>query len=430
MEERRYYATLATTSMVNKAKTELRSEMKAKGFMPVVMSGKILFTSGEEAKKLLRLRCVERVGILLMHVPEPGEQVPCGNGNEPAWKWPENVEGLVDLLRGVRWADGADAWCAFNSVPRNSKVRFSFKVRCKRSGNVLKEHSTSKLSLEMGKQISSQMSNWKVDLKEPELEVFVHLSESGLLVGIDLAKQIVYDGAAKVAGLDPVVSWGIVRTADIRPQDVVLDPMCGRGILLMQAGSVCPQATLVGCDANLEMVQEARTNSMSSARSKHHAGFEVLAADARRLPVRDKAVDAIVCDLPFGKQFGSVEQNVALYPAVLDELKRVVRPESGRAVLLTNIDNTKTLEGYVEGQTFWQLVQKKFILLGRMKCCVYLLATSRRQQQQASGSGGCTPGCFSWEEKGKGKQRWNKLRRLERPGMQSISKHIASWADE
>lgn len=57
--------------------------------------------------------------------------------------------------------------------------------------------------------------------------------------------------------------------------------------------------------------------------------------DARDLPFENESIDKIVCNLPFGKQIGSEEENKELYGAFLGEVTRLLRP-GGRAVLLTS----------------------------------------------------------------------------------------------
>jgi len=69
---------------------------------------------------------------------------------------------------------------------------------------------------------------------------------------------------------------------------------------------------------------------------------DLLHGDCTRSPLRDGTVDVLVCDLPFGKMHGCVEANRSLYPAVLAEAGRLVRP-GGRAVLLTSDDNRDVL---------------------------------------------------------------------------------------
>ena len=56
--------------------------------------------------------------------------------------------------------------------------------------------------------------------------------------------------------------------------------------------------------------------------------------------LRDNSVDIIVTDLPFGKRSGSKADNRVLYPRTLLSLARVVRPGTGRAVLLTQDKNS------------------------------------------------------------------------------------------
>ena len=66
------------------------------------------------------------------------------------------------------------------------------------------------------------------------------------------------------------------------------------------------------------------------------------------LPVRAASVDVLLCDLPFGKMFGSVDGNRELYPKMLAEAARAVRP-GGRAVLLTSDSNGELMEAQVCG---------------------------------------------------------------------------------
>ncbi|RCN28040.1 hypothetical protein ANCCAN_26221, partial [Ancylostoma caninum] len=60
-----------------------------------------------------------------------------------------------------------------------------------------------------------------------------------------------------------------------------------------------------------------------------------LGCDAVSLPFRDSLFDAIVTDLPFGKKIGSIDDNRILYPRLLMEWERVVKP-NGRLVVMTH----------------------------------------------------------------------------------------------
>ena len=53
--------------------------------------------------------------------------------------------------------------------------------------------------------------------------------------------------------------------------------------------------------------------------------------------LRDNSVDVIISDLPFGKRSGSKADNRVLYPRTLNAMARLVKPATGRAVLLTQV---------------------------------------------------------------------------------------------
>merc|ERR1712070_1094857 len=98
----------------------------------------------------------------------------------------------------------------------------------------------------------------------------------------------------------------------------LLDPMCGTGMLLTES----PRgAYVIGVDSNPDMLQRAAAHFESLGRQR----WDLLLADASKLPLPDDVADVAVCDFPFGRQFGCVERNKVLYPAVLSELRRLVR---------------------------------------------------------------------------------------------------------
>jgi 23S rRNA G2445 N2-methylase RlmL len=53
--------------------------------------------------------------------------------------------------------------------------------------------------------------------------------------------------------------------------------------------------------------------------------IEVKPWDARELPLDENSVNAVVCNLPFGVQISTPEENRRLYPAVMKELRRVMQ---------------------------------------------------------------------------------------------------------
>ncbi|MFB6151591.1 MAG: methyltransferase domain-containing protein [Haloarculaceae archaeon] len=98
--------------------------------------------------------------------------------------------------------------------------------------------------------------------------------------------------------MDPMLARALVNVAGARPGRTVLDPMCGTGGVLIEAGLV--GARVVGLDAQRKMVRGTRANLRDALGAD--GAFDVCRGDARRPPIPADAVDAIVFDAPYGRQ--------------------------------------------------------------------------------------------------------------------------------
>ncbi len=107
----------------------------------------------------------------------------------------------------------------------------------------------------------------------------------------------------------PLEARALVNIAGARPDATVVDPMCGTGGLLLEAGLV--GADVVGGDAQEKMVRGTRRNLRHVLDGDGHpapdrypaAGdWDCFRADAARLPLADGAADAVVFDAPYGRQ--------------------------------------------------------------------------------------------------------------------------------
>jgi tRNA (guanine6-N2)-methyltransferase len=131
------------------------------------------------------------------------------------------------------------------------------------------------------------------------------------------------------ASTTPVVAAVLARLVEAGPDDVVLDPFCGAGTILVQVAQMSGPARLLGSDLDRGALDRARANLAARG-----IAAQLAQADAARLPGAPDSVDRIVANLPFGKRAGSHAANVDLYPAFLRRVRAVLRP-TGRAVLLT-----------------------------------------------------------------------------------------------
>jgi tRNA (guanine6-N2)-methyltransferase len=149
----------------------------------------------------------------------------------------------------------------------------------------------------------------------------VTLDRHGVHVGLRGARPPLHRRPWKVASvpgtLHPPVAAAMVRLAGVRPGDLVVDPCCGAGTLLVES----PAA---GIGSDLAGVAAARVNA------HHRPDIAWLTADARRLPCPDGSVDHIVTNPPWDRQV-TAHGTAAEF---LREWRRVLRP-GGRLTCLT-----------------------------------------------------------------------------------------------
>jgi tRNA (guanine10-N2)-dimethyltransferase len=171
-----------------------------------------------------------------------------------------------------------------------------------------------------------------VDLDDPDHELRVLFAGSDgadgngtCAVGWLVAKSVRDYGERKPTdrpyfqpgSMDPLLARALANVAGARPGATVLDPMCGTGGILIEAGLV--GARVVGTDAQQQMVEGTRANLAAFL----DGDFHVARADARSLPVADGGVDAVVFDAPYGRQ-SKIEGNIHdLMSEALTEARRV-----------------------------------------------------------------------------------------------------------
>eukprot|EP00931_Biecheleriopsis_adriatica_P088251 TRINITY_DN62615_c0_g1_i1.p1 TRINITY_DN62615_c0_g1~~TRINITY_DN62615_c0_g1_i1.p1 ORF type:complete len:247 (-),score=27.73 TRINITY_DN62615_c0_g1_i1:199-870(-) len=150
---------------------------------------------------------------------------------------------------------------------------------------------------------------WRAQVRKPDFEVRVLIGDSELLVDIPL----LFQGAVKIgggelceAGLSAPVAWAMGRTANLIPGDKVLDPMCGKAVILVEGALSWPSCHFIGFEIDSDQVRGgARNVDMLAASSGR---VDLFHGDARQLPLPSNSVDAVVCDIPFGRQYSTIEE--------------------------------------------------------------------------------------------------------------------------
>jgi tRNA (guanine6-N2)-methyltransferase len=111
--------------------------------------------------------------------------------------------------------------------------------------------------------------------------------------------------------------------------DFVVDPMCGAGTILIERAHLGRYAMLAGFDRDPGAIAAAHENI-----GPRYRPIGLAEGDATRLPLAAGAATHLVTNLPWGTKYGSHGENRRLYPRLVEEFARVVRP-GGRLVMLT-----------------------------------------------------------------------------------------------
>lgn len=238
------------------------------------------------------------------------------------------ADAIVDAIDGaVDWDAALGAWAAFGNA---AGPTLSAHVRCQRfrSATWCPAGASPPLRRALARRLPARLFP-EHDRAAAAVEVQVTVHAAGVLVELVALRQYA-DRSLPDPGMKRVESFVVARSAEIQAGDVVVDPFCGRGSFLVEAGVFRPDASYVGVDLDEAQLAAARRNAAATGVD---ARFE--RASALDLPLADGSVDAVLSCPPFDRQFAAGDEGLeALYAGAFREMARVLRPGTGRAVLL------------------------------------------------------------------------------------------------
>ncbi|MFB6250635.1 MAG: THUMP domain-containing protein [Halobellus sp.] len=234
------------------------------------------------------------------------------------------TRGASELV-GQADADVASAVAVLEAASFDRAGTVAVRARNVRSST---DVSTADAERELGSVLVDR--GFAVDLDDPDHELRVCFAEDVCLVGWTVAERETSFGSRAPTDR-PFFQPGSMAPMDARayvnlaagpalPDATVLDPMCGTGGLLVEAGLVGARA--VGSDAQAKMATGAAENLGHYLDADGDWG--VVRGDATDLPVAAEAIDAVVFDAPYGRQSKIAGHELAdLVAGALEEAVRV-----------------------------------------------------------------------------------------------------------
>jgi len=175
--------------------------------------------------------------------------------------------------------------------------------------------------------IIAEEIEFKVDLAHPQIEFLGILTGDKCVFGITVARvdrgqftkrRPTSRPVFHPSTLKPALARCMVNLARTPRSGTFLDPFCGVGGILLEAGLIGAQ--LIGVDIARDMIDGAKTN----LESEGIKNFQLMVGDARKLPSLE--VEAIATDPPYGRQSttGGAELK-GLYQEALPSLAGVLK---------------------------------------------------------------------------------------------------------
>jgi tRNA (guanine6-N2)-methyltransferase len=156
-------------------------------------------------------------------------------------------------------------------------------------------------------------ASWRPAEENAALEVWITIHGATAVCGVRLSDRTMrhrtYKHEHLPASLRPTVAAAMVTLADLKPNQAVLDPMCGAGTLLAEA--LLSVKGKRGSDGGPWRMQfwggdvDGHHLRAAGVNLRPLGDVRLQSWDARQLPLEDNSIERILCNPPFGKQLST-----------------------------------------------------------------------------------------------------------------------------
>ena len=192
--------------------------------------------------------------------------------------------------------------------------------------------------------------NTPVNLTNPDVEVRALITDGKVYVGIKIAevdrslfekRKVQYRPFFSPISLHPKLARALVNLSLIKKDETMLDPFCGTGGILLEAGLI--GAKIVGSDIEAKMI-EGCTKTLDSYKIKN---YNLFCSDIGDINKYNVDIDAVVSDLPYGKSTTTKGEHLEqLYKRTFENICNVLKKGRRAVVGLSNKDMVSIGEHY------------------------------------------------------------------------------------
>ncbi|KYK28275.1 hypothetical protein AYK20_07505 [Thermoplasmatales archaeon SG8-52-1] len=194
------------------------------------------------------------------------------------------------------------------------------------------------------------IKNREVDLENPDIEIRVLITDSKLYIGLKLAeinrtqfeeRKVQNRPFFSPISLHPKIARAIVNLSSIKKDDILLDPFCGTGGILLEAGLI--GAKVIGSDIENKMIDGCK-KTLDFYNIKN---YELFHSDIGDIDKFIDKTDAIVTDFPYGKSTTTKGEKMGtLYDRAFKNMSKLLSKGSKAIIGLSNKDFINLGEKY------------------------------------------------------------------------------------
>lgn len=191
--------------------------------------GKVRFEVDNDSiadiKQLLQLKCAERLFAEIAFSTEPKSQF-------AAKDFLEKID-----LNAFRAAYETFLLFQTTNEAKRQKLEAVFRLNWKLTGKIgrsLKHMTSGTLHRTILGKLAANLE-WKCNCRQFVFEIIIHVSDAYITVGIPVSHETLANRSyMKYPGLRSTICDAIVQLAKPEPNQLILDPMCGKGTLLIE----------------------------------------------------------------------------------------------------------------------------------------------------------------------------------------------------
>jgi len=183
--------------------------------------------------------------------------------------------------------------------------------------------------------------NQSVDLENPHNIIYAIITDKKIFVGKQLfifdrndfeKRKVQFRPFFSPISLHPKLARGLVNIAQVIPGSNILDPFCGTGGFLIEAGLL--GCRLFGSDIQDDMICGTRENL-----GKYNLEpLQLFKSDIGSIAEKiEDVMDAVITDAPYGKSTTTKNENIQdLYSRAFQSISKVLKPGGRVAIGLPN----------------------------------------------------------------------------------------------